>query len=334
MTGTLIKCASGVYKGSPFRLTYVMPGVIGGYGRPRHLQLILTVDEVLSSPFLSILLKGEDLKPRSLSWKVSVNSVNVTREFKPQVIVNLEGLTYASQVFDVSQIAREPGKYLVRLSTESSRIVEILSVSLVGVSPSVDAEVALRHYSGVLILSRGESYSLEHPEEGLELGVEGVIEMPSRGTEFIIKCGNEHVLTQLVGVNEVSLRGFTASPEGHCTLVHRGGDVTKPVVVSDLILYRPLTSGPQIHVEASLINAKEIQLTVRNEGGASLRRGLVVILREGRIVARSELNDLCPGDVKMLKLLSSEDLRGREVYVRVVYHDVWGQNVKTFKLRT
>ncbi len=331
--GSLIKCASGVYRGSPFRLTYVMPGVIGGYGRPRHLQLTLSVDDVLSDSFLSILLKGEDLKPRSLSWKVSVNSVNVTREFKPQVIVNLEGITYASQVFDVSQIVREPGKYLIRLSTESSHVVEILSVSLVGVTPSVDAEVALRQYSGVLILSRGESYSLEHPEEGLGLGIEGVIEVPSRGTEFIIKCGGEHVLTQLVGVNEVSLRESTTSSE-RCTLVYRGGDVTKPVVVSDLILYRPLTSAPQIRVEASLINTKEIQLTVGNEGGASLRRGLAVILREGRVVARSELNDLRPGDVKMIRLLSCEDLRSKEVYVRLVYCDVWGQNVKTFKLRT
>jgi len=332
--GELIKCVSGTYKGLPYRVTHLMPGVIGGYGNPRSIQLSVSVDSRLSKSYVSILLRGEDLKPKSFPWRVSVNSVNITREFKPQVLVGLEKVTYALQIFDVSQIIKEPGKYLLKLSTETSKAIEVLSVSLVGVTESQDTEVLVDYYSGVLILKKGEEYVITHPCVGHELGVEMVAEFPSRTSEAALTCGDEALITQLIGVSEISLKKLKTSQECRCSITLRRSDVPKPLVLSDLLIYRPLTPSPQVSFDALLTGSKEILVSVRNEGVSRLDKALIIVLCEGRTLSRNELRNLGPGETAELKLTSPEDLSGREVYVRLVYADTWGQNIKTVKLKT
>ncbi|MEM0038725.1 MAG: hypothetical protein QXX81_02370 [Zestosphaera sp.] len=334
VAGSMVVCTSGIYEGVPYRLTYTSLGAIGGYGKPRCAQLNLPVDTALSPSFLSILLKGEDLRPKSFSWKVSVNTINVTREFKPQILVESEGLTYASQTFDVTQIVREPGKYTLRLSAETSRVVEILSVSLVGLTPVPGVRVNMSYYSGVLTLSNGESYSFKHPAEGLELGFESVVEVPSKTAELAVGCGGERVFIQLVGLNELVLKKTPASPDGCCRLSLRRSDSTRPLVVGDVLIYRSLTPSPHIHTEASMVDGKEVLLQIRNGGGPLVGKVVVVVLCEGRVVAKSEVSDLRSGHVEELRLRTSEDLSGKEAYIRVIYNDVWGQDMKTLKLRT
>ncbi len=332
--GELIKCVSGAYRGLPYRVTHLMPGIIGGYGNPRSIQLSVSVDSKLSMSYISILLRGEDLKPKSFPWRVSVNSVNITREFKPQVLVGLEKVMYALQIFDVSQIIKEPGKYLLKLSTETSKAIEVLSVSLVGVAESHDTEVLVDYYSGVLILKKGEEYVITHPCVGHELGVEIVAEFPSRTSEVLLTCGNESPITQLIGVSEISLKKLKASQECRCSITLRRSDVPKPLILSDLLVYRPLTPSPQASFDAFLTDSKEILVSVRNEGVLRLDKALIIALCEGRTLSRNELRDLGPGETAELRLTSPEDLRGKEVYVRLVYADTWGQNVKTVKLKT
>lgn len=332
--GELLRCASGTFRGLPYRSTHVMPGAVGGYGNPRSIQLSISVDSKLSTSFLSILLRGEDLRPKSFPWRVSVNSVNITREFKPQVVVSLEGMMYALQVFDVSQIIKEPGKYLLKFSAETSKTVEVLSVSLVGIERSQDTDVVLDYYSGVLVLRKSDEYVFTHPREGLELGVEMVAEIPSRTSEIAVVCNEETIISQLVGVSEISLRKLQASQECKCSVALRKSDVPKPLILSDLLVYRPLTPAPQVSLEASLVSNREISVLVRNEGASRLSRALVVALSEGKTLSRSELRDVRPEELVEVRLISSEDLVGKEVYVRLIYSDIWGQNIKAIKLKT
>ncbi|MGC8975253.1 MAG: hypothetical protein ACP5KB_03540 [Thermoprotei archaeon] len=332
--GELVRCASGTFRGLPYRSTHVMLGVVGGYGNPRSIQSCISVDSKLSMSFLSVLLRGGDLRPRSFPWRVSVNSVNITREFKPQVVVSLEGMMYALQVFDVSQIIKEPGKYLLKFSAETSKTVEVLSASLVGVEQSQGIEVALDYYSGVLVLRKGDEYVFTHSREGLELGIEMVAEVPSRTSEIAVVCNEETVISQLVGVSEISLKKLQASQERKCSVVLRKSDVPKPLVLSDLLVYRPLTPVPQVSLKASLISNREISVLARNEGVSRLSKALVVALSEGKTLSKSELRDLRPGELVEVRLISSEDLAGKEVYVRLIYSDIWGQNIRVVRLKT
>jgi len=332
--GELVKCASGTFKGLPYRITHIMPGVIGGYGNPKSIQLSTSVDNRLDVSYLSILLRGEDLRPKSFPWRVSVNSVNITREFKPQALVSLEGVVYALQVFDVSRIVKEAGKYLLKLSAETSKTIEVLSVSLVGVEQSQYAEIVMDYYSGVLTLKKGEEYTFVHPREGLELGVEIVAEVPSRTSEVVIACGEEAVISQLIGVSEISLKRFQASQEFKCSVSLSKSNTPKPLVLSDLLVYRPLTPAPQVSLEASLISNKEIRVLVKNEGSSRLSKALIVALSEGKTLSRNELRDLNIGETIEVKLASPEDLIGKEIYIRLIYSDIWGQNIKTIKLKT
>lgn len=335
MLGELVKCASGKFKGLPYRATHVTLGVIGGYGNPRNVQLSIPVDNRLSVSFLSILLRGEDLRPKSIPWKISVNSVNITREFKPHVLVDLKEVMYALQVFDVSQIVREAGKYLLKLSVETSKAIEVLSVSLVGVEQSQDTEIVMDYYSGVLVLKKDEEYVFTHPHEGLELGIEIVGEVPSRTSEIVVACGEEAAVSQLIGVSEISLKKLRASQERRCSVMLRKNDTLKPLVLSDLLVYRPITPTPQVSFEASLINDREIRVLVKNEGASRLSKALIVALSEGKTLSRNELRDLNSGEVAEVVLTSSEDLLiGKEIYVRLIYSDIWGQKIKSTKLKT
>ncbi|MEO3993765.1 MAG: hypothetical protein QN229_05645 [Desulfurococcaceae archaeon TW002] len=334
MLGELMRCVSGTFKGLPYRVTYRMPGVIGSYGNPRNIQLSISVDNRLSVSFLSILLRGEDLKPKSLPWKVSINSVNITREYKPQISVSLEGVTYALQVFDVSQIIKEPGKYLLKLSAETSKTIEILAVSLVGVEQTQDTEIVMNYYSGVLVLKKNEKYFFTHPHEGLELGIDIIAEVPSKTSEVAIVCGEEVMTSQLIGISEISLKKLQASQKHMCSVELRKSDVPKPLVLSDLLVYRPLTPAPQVFLDAFLISNKEIRVLVKNEGLSRLSKALVVVLSEGKVLSRDELKDLKPGDTTELRLISPEDLISKEIYVKLIYSDIWGQNIKTTKLKT
>lgn len=334
MLGELVKCASGTFRGLPYRTTHIMPGVIGGYGNPRSIQLSIPVDNRLDVSFLSVLLRGEDLRPKSLPWRISVNSVNITREFKPQVLVGLEGVVYALQVFDVSRIVKEAGKYLLKLSAETSKTIEVLSVSLVGVEESQDTEIAMDYYSGVLVLKKDEEYVFTHPSEGLELGVEIVGEVPSRTSEVAVVCGGEAVISQLIGVSEISLKKFQASQERRCSITLRKSNTSKPLILSDLLIYRPLTPAPQVSLEAFLVNNREIRVLIKNEGISRLSKALIVALSEGKTLSRNELRDLNAGETAEMKLISSEDLISKEIYIRLIYSNIWGQNIKTIKLKT
>ncbi len=336
-TGELIRYVSGIMEGLPYKLSVFPATVIGGYGNPKSTDVKLSVEYPLKNTLLNISVSGRNLAVRKLLWKVTLGTVTLVREFKPQVIIKSNDRSYASMVFDVAQILREPGKYELSISCESSESIRIDEVGLIGVIPLKGARVYMNYWAGEASITPGESYEFElkNTDKG-NIGLVMVFTMPSRNASLVVRIGENRIanVTGVVGTDEITLKEVQVPENAILNVEHLKACVNyypKNVMLHEVLSYIPLTPGPKIELDARL-SGESVEAYLRNTGSSVAYNVVVVGISGGFMAFREVVESIMPGEEKSLSFRVTKKIVSPFI-IRAVYYGVWGQTIVSKRLK-
>jgi len=336
-TGELIHYASGVMEGLPYKLSVFPAAVIGGYGNPKSTTVRLSVEYPLKNTLLNISVSGKNLAVKKLLWKVSLGTVTLVREFKPQVLIKSNDISYASIVFDVAQILKEPGKYELSVSCESSESVRIDEVGLIGIIPLKGASVYLNYWAGEATIAPGESYEIElsNENEG-KAGLVMVFTTPSRSASMATYVNKDKmaVISGIVGTDEVSLKEVQIPKKALISVKHLKTSISyypKNIVLHEIVSYIPLSPGPRIELDVRP-SGEDVEVYLKNAGSSIAYNVVVVGISGGFMVFRKVVESIMPGEEKSLLFRVAKKILSPFI-VRAVYYGVWGQTIVSKRLK-
>jgi len=336
-TGELIRYASGIMEGLPYKLSVFPAAVVGGYGNPKSTTIKLSVEYPLRNTLLNISVSGKNLAVRKLLWKVSLGTVTLVREFKPQVIIKYNDRSYASIVFDIAQILKEPGKYELTISCESSESVRIDEAGLMGIIPLSGASVYLNYWAGEATIVPGESYELElgNANEGTA-GLVMVFTMPSRNAPMTVYVDESKVtnVTGIVGIEEIALKEIPVPKNAVIRVKHLRTGVNyypKGIMLHEIMSYIPLSPGPKIELDVRH-SGEDIEVYLRNTGSSVAFNVVVVGISGGFMVFREVVSSIMPNEEKSLLFRVTRKVMSPFI-VRAVYYGVWGQTIVSKRLK-
>lgn len=335
--GQLIQYLSGKYSGLPYHLTVVPAATIGGYGNPKSLTTLLSVEHDLQDALLTLTVSGNELKSRKLVWKVSLGRVTLTREFRPQVITYVGSTSYASVVFDVSQILTKKGKYELKISCESAETINVDAISVTGFVPIDGSRVELRYLAGVAAIAPQETIQINiDNEEAGEAGIIMVLSAPSRTAVLEVSASGKKLgeFRGVFGTDEIIFKGKLPEPKSSLIIKHLKESAVhypKWALIHEVLVYRPITPGPVIDVKAELKEENKVIIELINFGSSPVKDLLVVGISAGMMAFREVIDELKSGE--NVTIVKEVEKIAQPFIVRAIYYGMWGQTVKSVKLQ-
>ncbi len=317
---------------------YVIPSaaVLGGHGNPRSEEFTFFIDRSVEPSLLTVVASSRTFSGNIL-WKVSLNNVTLTREFKPQTLVELEEGYYAVHVFDVSNITKSfTGKYVLKVSCESSSPVRISAAFIVGSMSYEGMKGYLTVDLGVLAIKPGESASISLPSgfKGKKDLLLVVYDSPSRLASMGIDVdGVKEGISEKVGVDELLIDKECG--ECRVKLLHKESPITyfpKSFKVYGVARYRAEYLGPKVELVRSEVNGSVIKCVVKNVGDVVADKVMIVGMGMGEVLFREYLSKLEPGSEYVFSKELGSD-RVRPVVIRLIYHNLVGQAVETYMIK-
>ena len=327
--GALQVYSRGVIDGEVVYETAPLAIRLGGLSNPTTQSIILT-PPVLGKPKLVLLELTVKHTSSSISrWRLWLNGVAITREFKPNYSIKLEDTYYSKCVFDVTPIFDwRKRQHHITIRYEGS---EILLVEHVGMIVAYEAEKSKTSYAfagGLLALSPGESTAIRldlEPIDGVNRArVETVLLVPSRLARVKVESLNvSKTINGVVGVEEVEFDIPTKPTKTMETIItHYPAEqpyYPRHVLITGLLVSYGWYAEPKI-VAKSKRHDNLVELVIRNEGEAKPEKLMVVGVQAGSILVRKFIEPLEPGEERILKL---------ELPVGVLIRVVWTYHGRT-----
>ncbi len=334
--GSLVEYLNDEVQGLIQYTTISNPLTLGGYGNPRSGYTVFSVDHGLSKSFLVLSISCRSA-PKNILWKVMLNGVTLVREFKPQLLEEWEEGVYAVQVFDVSQLMSEAGRYTLSIKCESSEAVTVEAVTLFGIAPLENAKTEVVFKAGQIGLKPSEKIDIEAPmgdRDGVGKALI-TLSMPSRKAVVDVMINGKQVGTVdgIIGVEEVSIKNLHLRSKNTVTLLHRDTSLTyypRDVRIHNLLMYKVLVRGPKIDVVEASLNNDKVSMRLRNIGDVVARNIVIACLTAGEILFRDVIDVLRPNE-EIIKEYSVA-ARHKPIIVRVIYTGLLDQEVVTVKL--
>lgn len=309
--GALQVYSRGVIDGEVVYETAPLAVRLGGLSNPTTQSVILT-PPVLGKPKLVLLeLTVKHASPIISRWRLWLNGVAITREFKPNYSIKLKDTYYSKCVFDVTPIFDWKRKqHHITIRYEGSDVLLVEHVGMIVAYEAVKSKTSYAFASGLLALSPGESTAirldLEPIDEANRARVETVLLIPSRLARVKVESFNvSKTINGVVGVEEIEF-DIPIKPTKIMETVITHYPADQPyypghVLVTGLLITRGWYAEPKIVVKPKRYN-NTIELTVRNEGTAKPEKLVIVAVQAGSILVRKLIEPPEPGEEKTEKL--------------------------------
>ncbi len=263
-------------------------------------------------------------------WRLWVNSVAVTREFKPTLTAQLNDVDayYAKVAYDLKPIvASTKPPYRIVIQYEGSPELELNDISLTALYPDEDSLTSYRYYSGALLLAPGDSISIDLPP-GIDQGNASVIiRIPNRAARIKLSCGNEIVVTGIVGPYEARVN-CSASKLDIVYEASKGINYfPRTAIVSSILFEKSIKREPDFAIKLAADETRKV--IVRNIGTASPETLMLIAMRPGEVVERIILEPLGPGAETTLNIKNIE----AATTLRIIWRFKGETRFKEFKLR-
>ncbi len=292
----------------------ILPGVrLGGLEVSKAfipIDLVLPGEIEVSKALLELAIKSQRER---FTWRLKVNGVPVTREFKPNSVAETRDYIFSKLVYDITPImqARRGRRHRCNIVVkyEGSEHLIVEHVGLLVYIPSEDARSHVSLLSGALALDPGEKYrlTLRHPP-GLDAygRLHVTLFSPSTQAEIGIRFNGvfETTLSSIVGGEEAVLEISGVGGENTVEIDHvdtGSAYYPKELLVSSLYLQQSLYREPRLSIKDLAVPDKlesggRIRITVVNEGDSVPDKALLTIIHLGTIIYREELPKLKPGE--------------------------------------
>lgn len=248
-------------------------------------------------------------------FRVTCNNVTITREFRPAYCIETEGgERLCKLLYDITPIIKSKRANTADIVIENYGIsgISLHELALIVLYGSPGAHVAVKHYSGVVLLEPGEFIQLEAPGSG-KLEAHIVAYLPHSDSRLLV---NERELPgHGYGLYKVEL-----GAAGRVEIGYRGrADVyPRKAAVVGVLVTRGNVPRPHIDVEAKRISDEEVQLLICNNGAADAENVIVVSLSKGLVIERKILGRLAAGDSREVHVHTSDS----PTVIRVIWREL------------
>jgi len=321
-------------KGYMYYHTIPSTTVLGGHGNPRSDSYGFYVDNALNPSLLALVVSSRGFSG-NMTWKVALNEVTLTREFKPQTIVEIDDRVYAVQVFDISNITRTSGMYNLRIVCEAAEPISINSVFILGALKSGNISATLSVGVGVLAVRPGEAISLKlGQKKSIRNSLLLIYDSPSRRAKIKLGVGGKELsISGKVGTYELLLEDVDAD---EIKVMHKQSQLPyypKYFKIYGLLTYSTSIKGPDVGVKDITISEDgKLHVTLTNTGDVSAINVLLIGMHMGEVVFRDMIKEIKPQTVieRTYRVKPKYD----NTLVRLIYQGLNGQVVKTFRVKT
>lgn len=315
---------------------------LGGRSYPRVGEYLLEVDEhPLDEVYLiTATVSNEGLG--KVSWRVGIDELSITREFKPQIVVECKGYVYTVHLFNLSKVVKGGKTYTLTISCDSPQPITIDGVELVGVKKDLGLVTEVDYRGGCILINQAENYVVQYNSKySGRVNTSILLNMPSKNAKVDIML-NENVVKTLnnyIGLVNTVINSFEPLGNSTLSIYHRDlGEKYHPPFISlySILRYKVNKEGPKISVVVNDVthrgNDIRIAVTLRNEGDLVCDALNLIALSGGNVVIRDVIKSLKPNE-ELFKSYSIDAKKvNKLVILRAIYRGLHGQEVSEVKL--
>jgi len=272
-----------------------------------------------------------------VSWKMSVDGVSISREFKPQFTVDTDYGVYGRAIYDVKPVlARrlaEREDHKIFMARDAYRPIRVVDVFFYARYQLEGASYEASYHTGAAALEPGESVSV-YANLGRSIGggrkAAVTVYSPSHQARLrVVAGGSQPVEVAGLGGYLAEVRvPYKGSPVPVSVVYEtpREPFYPKTAIVSDVVVAEVLAPEPKPRVAVESVERSgsrlRIRLRIENEGEGQLSNALLVAIALGTQLARSRIERLEPGGAREVEVTvdtSRIPVSVRRVQLRLVW---------------
>jgi hypothetical protein len=342
VNGELYRFLEKSYNGDMYYYT-VFPDVrIGGLMPSRQtipLSMVHPLKEKLEYALLEI---GVVVPSEKVNWRIKVNGISVTKEFKPHAVSPSGNGLFAKLVYDITSILKTPEslrkrRVNVTFKTEGMTDILIRQVSLLALYPTDEAKTHISYLSGSVSLKPGEKKVFETRYSGGNGILKAILFVPSKRamSKIVINGEQVHEIYNIQGIDEINFKLDKLAEKNTIEIEHIDiGEKYYPreLNISTLLLYKQIYKEPKLEIteynvpEVIPVAGGSISVKIENKGESRPDKTLLVVMLHGNVIARRKLDNPLPGE----KLETSIDVKLPEGTHDLVVRIIWNKLSKMY----
>lgn len=305
------------YKQSTYTITsFVEDQVLTGRGEGITSRALLPQIPVLQG-YLLIALSRDPMYTSFTKWKISLNNIILTREFKPHIDKPIsEKLAQTLFIYDVTKtLSRD---VTLKIGYEGRKPIRVDTALLITIHRYNEFHLGFNFITKIVNLSSSidlpeTSLSFEPTESYLDMGV---VAEKSCSLELEVVGNNvrnvKHAIVQGFNMVEIPIeRGLSIR-----LINSRCSGPARHIFTCLFSLY---SNYPRIDVEGVNLTEEGLSITLHNTGSTSADDVEVILLRHGVQVYRSRLGGLKAGEVRSVSIPRSS-IRGNNTTARILWY--------------
>ncbi len=293
----------------------------GNYGKHVISKVSLPTYPLVKAYMMVFATLKEPFNPM-YRWKIAVDDVALTREFRPTVERSLDDGIHAAFVYDITSAIKN-SEPTVRIVYDGKEPIRIECALMLTIHRYNDFSSYLELYTdpkpvhGRLSISLGAPQTFEPNERELFLGF--ACSRPADLTIYGVE--GEKIVRRLAnGFNLVELKPSSSNIE-----------IEPSASVNQLFnIYTALyTQYPDLDVVAIAKEGTNVRATIVNKGNVAPDDVMVLLLRFGTRVASMKLDSIAPGESKEISLSIGSSSRAPAAGPCIL-RIVWRKGVRNF----
>lgn len=334
--GGLIKILDRRFRGDFYHTSCILNTVFNGLTVGREtvpISLPKPVEDDVANVILEIGVVSQSTR---IDWKLRVNGFNVTKEFKPLVITRIGGLVFTKHVYDVTSLVtsgESKGRRYVNVTIrrEGGESFVVKHIDLSVVYASEDADSRITYYSGGLNIEPGGRFSFR------TIGSED----HTLSSTFIVPSGSSTILVKargrvdrLTGVTDVKKYStITSSDEVEFENLPLEGSLQKPIILSNIVMYRVSIAKPKLIVEKVEYDNGFLTVRIKNIGESKPDQAVLTILSHGATIHVGNIPPLGSNEEHEVSIPIKLPPGEREFCVRTIWRKISKMDTFDYKLR-
>ena len=228
----------------------------------------------------------------STEWKLKLNNISLTRQFKPthQLVDSEIGMGLYKFVYDVTSILNTSealNKEWVNLVVkyEGGEPFNIKAVLMDVIYDDVDAYTYYEHMTGFLLLKENQSIRISTGKK-LDKSVTRLIMYSPKPSYIVVSTGKNILRHRIESIDEYSEYSFTLDNTDYLEIMPVETETKNPyVVISSISLYNSNLKQPILEISDFKYriegNKIRLKLSILNKGESSPNKLIITILQQG-----------------------------------------------------
>ncbi|MEM1628214.1 MAG: hypothetical protein QW551_02895 [Desulfurococcaceae archaeon] len=294
------------------------------------LNLVNRNKRLIKNAIIEIIL--ESMSER-LEWKLRVNGIGVTKEFKPHISLKLGNRWLHKFIFDISSLlnvqhALSREWFNVNIKYEGGDPFSVKALVFNAIYEDGDASTSIKHLTGLLRLNLGENIEVHIPDyiRSDIYDMRMILEIPRDGRIKLIVGDNEtEILSNSHGFDEYVYTVNRAHTENKIRLVYQNSRSPReiPMVVSSIMMFRTRIKQPRLEIRDLEIVRKEndiwLRLYIVNTGSSIPDRVIYSVFHRGQVICSFRENiPIKPGEELVKEIYVKGNIRD-DITVRVIW---------------